>query len=781
MNEAETRAELIDPQLKESKWTSENNCKIFREFKITRPRVGQHNAVGKKADYVLSYNNFKLAVVEAKKAGLNVNEGVEQAKDYAKKLDVPYAIASNGKDIYLINMRTGKEQSLSTFPTPNELVDNLDNTFDWHNKLLAQFNYIDFKMSTDKKIRYYQETAVNKVMQAVAEDKKRILLTLATGTGKTFIASQISWKLFESRWNINKDGKRRPRILFLTDRNILADQAFNSFSFFPEDSLVRIRPDEISKKGGVPVNGNIFFAIFQTFMSGQDKPYFKQYPSDYFDFVIIDECHRGGADDQSVWRSILEYFSSAVQLGLTATPRREDNVDTYKYFGAPVYMYSLKDGINDGYLTPFKVRKFQTTLDTYIYSPDDDVLEGEVKEGYEYKEKDFNRIIEIEEREKKRVELFMNEINQNEKTIVFCANQEHAAKIRDLINQLEKASADTFYCVRVTSADGSIGEEHLRNFQDNEKSMPVVCTTSRKLSTGVDVCNLRNIVLMRPVKSMIEFKQIIGRGTRLFDGKNYFTIYDFVNAYKNFLDKKWDGEPVEIIENADKQKSYAEIKNTADNICLNEALAQYNDKDKNDALHQRKVKIRLADGKERYIKSMDSSYFFDTKGNFISPQRFLENLYGVLPPLFKDENELRKIWRSPDTRESLLVSLQEAGYDEEKLNFISELVDAQGSDIFDVLNYIAFAVPPVTRKERAANAVNKISSSLDLNCEQKEFLHFIIDRYVEAGTKELAEDKLPDLMVMKYNAVNDGIQKLSRDANAEEIRNMFKLSQFYLY
>jgi len=474
----------------------------------------------------------KLAIIEAKSDELEVGEGVAQVKEYAEKLKIRFTFAANGKEIYQIDMKTGKESLAANFPTPDELW-NL--THIEQNQWRDKFNNIPFEdVGGTRLLRFYQEIAVNNALSAIADNKERILLTLATGTGKTFIAFQIAWKLFQSRWNLKRDGSRRPRILFLADRNILEDQAFNDFSAFPEDALVRIASDEIKKKGRVPTNGGIFFTIFQTFMSGRDKdgnpaPYFGKYPSDYFDFIIIDECHRGGANDESNWRGIMEYFSPAVQLGLTATPKRQQNIDTYAYFGEPVYIYSLKEGINDGFLTPFKVKRVQTTLDTYIYTSDDTVIEGEVDEGREYLEDDFNRVIEIKEREEKRVKIVLDEINQKEKTIVFCATQEHALAVRDLINQ-NKESTDPNYCHRVTANDGKLGEQHLRDFQDNEKTIPTILTTSQKLSTGVDARNIINIVLLRPINSIIEFKQIIGRGTRLFDGKDYFTIYDFVDA-----------------------------------------------------------------------------------------------------------------------------------------------------------------------------------------------------------------------------------------------------------
>ena len=550
MNEAETRAEHIDPALKAAGWGVVEGSRIRREYPITLGRIEGHGKRGKAltADYVLEYRNTKLAVVEAKAFEKPLTEGVAQAKDYAGKLAVRFAYSTNGQGIYGIDMESGVEGEQSQYPTPDALW---NVTFATQNAWRDRFASVPFEDRGGYfQGRYYQDIAIERVLEAITDNKQRILLTLATGTGKTFIAFQIAWKLFHSRWNLTdwrKDGEptRRPRILFLADRNILADQAYNAFSAFPEDALVRIAPDEIKKKGKVPKNGSLFFTIFQTFMSGAgDTPYFGEYPPDFFDFIVIDECHRGGANDESNWRSIMDYFTPAVQLGLTATPKRKDNVDTYAYFGEPVYIYSLKDGINDGYLTPFRVKQISTTLDEYIYTSDDRVMEGEVEFGKRYEETDFNKIIEIKEREKKRVELFMSMIDQREKTLVFCATQEHALAVRDLINQI-KTSTEPNYCQRVTANDGALGEQHLRDFQDNEKSIPTILTTSQKLSTGVDARNIRNIVLMRPVNSMIEFKQIIGRGTRLYDGKDYFTIYDFVKAHHHFSDPEWDGEPIE--------------------------------------------------------------------------------------------------------------------------------------------------------------------------------------------------------------------------------------------
>src|SRR5690554_7238101 len=599
-----------------------------------------------------------------------------QAKQYAEKLQLETTYSTNGNAIYQICMKTGAEGLVADYLSPEELW---NKTFTEQNEWREKFANVPFEdKSGTWQLRYYQEIAVQRALEVIASGKDKLLLTLATGTGKTAIAFQIAWKLFQCRWNLQRDGSRRPRILFLADRNILANQAFNSFSAFPEDALVRIKPSEIKKKGRVPTNGSIFFTIFQTFMSGTDEdgkpaPYFGEYPKDYFDFIIIDECHRGGANDESNWRGILEYFSPAVQLGLTATPKRKDNVDTYKYFGEPVYIYSLKEGINDGFLTPFKVKRIKTTLDDYRYTSDDMVVEGEIEEGKLYEEKDFNRTIEIVEREAKRVNIYLDEANQREKAIIFCANQEQATLVRYLVNQNAK-SKDPFYCVRVTANDGQEGERLLREFQDNEKTIPTILTTSQKLSTGVDARNIRNIVLLRPVNSMIEFKQIVGRGTRLFDGKEFFTIYDFVDAYKHFSDPEWDGEPL-----GEEPSGVKEPKGE---------YKPREPKEPTETERKQKIKIKLRNGKEREIQSMISTSFWSADGKPISAEEFLNNLFGELPKLFKDEEELRKLWSNPITRRTLLEKLEEVGFPKSDLVTLQKLVNMENSDLYDVLEYV---------------------------------------------------------------------------------------------
>jgi type I restriction enzyme, R subunit len=767
MNEAETRAEHIDPALKAAGWGVVEGSRVRREVCITPGRIEGLGRRGKglTADYVLEYRNTKLAVVEAKAWNEALTLGLAQAKNYAGKLAVRFAYATNGQGIYGVDMQTGAEAEAIHFPTPEDLW---GHTFAQQNEWRDRFAQVPYEdKGGSHPGRYYQDIAIERVLQAVASKKQRILLTLATGTGKTFIAFQIAWKLFHARWNLGREPTRRPRILFLADRNILANQAYNAFSAFPEDALVRINPEDIRKKGKVPKNGSLFFTIFQTFMSGpvvdgEPTTYFGEYPPDFFDFIIIDECHRGGANDESNWRGIMEYFAPAVQLGLTATPKRQDNADTYAYFGEPVFIYSLKEGINDGFLTPFKVKQIQTTLDEYVYTADDTVVEGEVEAGKRYEEKDFNKVIEIKAREKKRVEIFLSQINQREKTLVFCATQDHALAVRDLINQINTIK-DPNYCQRVTAQDGELGEQHLRDFQDNEKTVPTVLTTSQKLSTGVDARNIRNIVLMRPINSMIEFKQIIGRGTRLYDGKDYFTIYDFVKAHHHFSDPEWDGEPLAP---EPKESGPAKV-SVSEPAPPQQPLVE----------HRGRAKVRLADGKERSIQHMMMTTFWHPDGTPMSAHQFMELLFGKLPEFFKDEAELRGLWSAPDTRKKLLQGLAERGFGREQLAEMQRIIDAEKSDIFDVLAHVAYARLPVTREVRAAGAKDHINASF--NARQQVFLDFVLQHYVHVGVEELDQDKLTPLLRLKYhNSLADAVADLGAP---ELIGQVFAGFQRFLY
>ena len=801
MNEAETRAEHIDPALKAAGWGVVDGSRVRRE--LIAP--GRLQGMGQRtkadiADYVLIYRNTKLAVIEAKARDKAHTEGLGQAKKYAAKLAVRFTYSTNGQAIYGVDMTSGAEGDVASYPSPDELwtmtfadVDaNSDPaTATWRERFAA----IPFE---DKggawQGRYYQDIAVSRVLEAIAAGRDRILLTLATGTGKTFIAFQLAWKLFQSRWNLAdwrsgtppETPTRRPRVLFLADRNNLADQAYNAFSAFPDDALVRLAPDDIrnglAKFGRVPKNGSIFFTIFQTFMSGtgpdgQAQPYFGDYPSDFFDFIVIDECHRGGARDESSWRAILDYFAPAVQLGLTATPKRTINADTYAYFGEPVYVYSLRDGINDGYLTPFRVKQIATTLDEYVYTPDDEVVTGDIEPGRRFEEKDFNRIIQIKEREAYRVQLFMGLIDPLEKTIVFCATQLHALAVRDLVNQFKAPSPyghpqtrDPLYCVRVTADDGAIGDEHLRAFQDNEMTIPTILTTSQKLSTGVDARNVRNIVLMRPVASMIEFKQIIGRGTRLYDGKDHFTVYDFVRAHQHFNDPQWDGEPLapEVPE-----RLAPRVVEAADGV---DPAALHVAEPVPAGLRTALIEVKLADGKLRRVQHMTATTFWSADGRPMSAAQFLESLFGTLPGFFKDEDELRRLWSAPDTRKALLAGLADKGFGSDALADMQTVIEAENSDLFDVLAYVAFAAPPVTRADRAAAA--SAATAAELTDKQQGFVDFVLAQYVKQGVGELDAEKLAPLLRLRYLALSDALADLGQP---DQVRRLFVGFQQHLY
>ena len=762
LTEADTRAQFIDPALTQSGWVGHL---VRREFQITAGRIigGGKRAEPSVADYVLEYKGKRLAVVEAKKWDLEHTEGVGQAIRDGNKLALPFAFATNGQKIRQINLDTGKEEDIQVFPTPDQLLDLINEP---KNELVEELRAVDFESrGGTEPVRYYQQKAVENVLEAIAKGDDRLLLTLATGTGKTKIAFHIAWKLFQVRWNRSGDKNRRPRILFLADRNILADQAFNEFSPFPEDALVRISPDAVRKKGKVPTNGNIFFTIFQTFETeSTGVPNFGEYPKDFFDLIIVDECHRGGASEDGNWRAILEYFSPAVQLGLTATPKRRDNVDTYAYFGEPRYIYSLKEGIGDGFLTPFRVRKYQTSIDDYTFVGDDTVVAGEVEVGKLYTGGDFNRVIIIREREVYRVELLLAQINPNEKTIIFCATQDHALMIRDIINE-KKTNPNTSYCVRVTADEGGIGDQHLRDFQDNEKTIPTILTTSQKLSTGVDARNIRNIVLMRPVNSIIEFKQIIGRGTRLYDGKDFFTIHDFVNASHNFYDPEWDGEPVDPTPKPEPGPGPIDGGGPGPD---------------DPPAKREKIIIKLADGKEREFQHMTSKMFYSVDGTPMSLTEFIQSLFNTLemPDLFKNEDELRAIWAVPSTRAQLLKQLEDAGFPIIELLSIQELIDAQNSDLFDVLEFVKYALKPVTRKARAS--VSRSIMEAGIESKQLEFVDFLVSQYVESGVGELEESKLETLLEIKYADVFNAVQVLG-NGEVSKVRNLFLTFQKNLY
>lgn len=739
--EADTRAQYIDPMLNESKWGHNltEGSQVLREFYFTDGRMLSGGQRGKRkfADYILSYKNQKLAIIEAKSGDLPPTEGLEQVKDYAILLSIKVVFSTNGSETYCFNMETGRGEYVGQYPTPEELY-RMVNGFqsDVQERAVAEpFHKIKFDP------RYYQENAIQAAVRAISGGEDRVLLTLATGTGKTFISFQIVWKLFNARWNKRSD-ERRPRILFLADRNVLIEQAMGDFNPL-ESEIIRLNGEEIRRRGGtIPTNGNVFFSIYQAMVGGGETPYYKDYPQDFFDLVIIDECHRGGASDASNWRAVLDHFSGATHLGLTATPKRTDNIDTYNYFGEPKYTYSLREGIEDGFLTPFKVKKISTTLDKYVHGAGDVVLEGEL-EKEEYEKVDMNRVIVIPEREEALVRIMLREIDEKQKTIVFCMNEAHALMIRDFINK-HKKSDDPNYCVRVTASEGAIGDQWLRVFRDNEKTIPTILTTSQKLSTGVDARNLRFVVLMRPVGSMVEFKQIVGRGTRVYEGKDYFTIVDFYDNYTKFDDPEWDGEAADVTI-TEPPIVPVDDEGDDDDIDINPPLPP-TEPPIDPLPPKHRVKVQLAPHRVVFMDDMVETLYFDGAGKPVSPEQFLKDLFEKLPDFFVDEESLRKIWSNQETRNQLIDELANRGFDLDKLLKLRDAFNASDSDIYDLLRFIKFDKQVISRSVRVETMDKSFLQRLD--GKQREFIEFVLGQYERNGFESFND--LVGLMNLKY-------------------------------
>ena len=801
MDETATRRKKIDPKLYEVGWEQVPESEILTEQSAYQIAPGQVSALPqnrhpKKADYLLKYKQKKLAVIEAKSDEKHVSEGIPQAKLYAELLHIRFAYATNGNEIWQVDMGVkdskgeyiipSKEGPVDRFPTPQELW---QMTFPEQNPWLDRFNHCPLNRGGGREPRYYQEIAIDAVLAAVAKGEKRILLTMATGTGKTYTAFQICWKLYQSNWN-NRGTEHKPRILFISDRNILANQAKNDFEQFPEDAMERVTPELIHDKkhrDHVPTARHLYFTIFQTVM-GEDptgQPYYKQWPQDFFDFIIIDECHRGGANDESEWRELMEWFKPAVQLGMTATPKRDVNANTYKYFGDPVYQYSLKQGIEDGFLTPFRVKIAESNIDTYKYNPNDDV-EGEIDPDKVYTEKDFYQgNIELRQRDEHRVKELLDQINPDDKTIVFCATQSHALQIMAMINQWKKVP-DSNYCKRVTANDGAEGEKQLKLFQNNDYLRPTILTTSQKLSTGVDARNVRNIVLLRPVNNIVEFKQILGRGTRLFDGKYYFTLYDFVGAWENFKGDPWDGEqpfcPV--------CGNHPCTCNKKDKICKKCGKSPCEcpteppkpcPKCGNlpctcEGPKRKKIVVKLSPLRSVSLHTdwYERIQFGD---EMITLEEYIKKLFGMLPHFLDGEEDLRERWSQPDTRQQLLDVLERSGFQEDKLELMRRFLQLEQCDMLDVLSYLAYETTPMERQRRAE--ILRQDMMKTLSKQQQEFVEFILGLYVRNGFKELGMDKLGTLIDMKYHTIADAKQQLNM--NPMEMRNFFLGMQKELY
>ncbi|EAH4949539.1 DEAD/DEAH box helicase [Campylobacter coli] len=762
-SEDDTRVKLIDAKLYASSWSEEN---IIRNYYFTdgRKLIGNKRAERKFADYLLKFQNNNLAIIEAKKQNKDALDGLSQGIEYAKTLNVPFVYSTNGDKIYEYDLRVSRGEYIENFPSPNELFQRVyGNLKEWQYKLLTQRElYIP-----QKTLRYYQKIAVDKVIEALINGKDRILLTLATGTGKTTIAFALCYRLLEARWNKeNKDQK--PKILFLCDRVSLRDQALGEFNAVESDCKV-ISAEEIRKNDGkIITNANVFFGIYQSLAANskdqentqeeQESKFYLQYPKDFFDLIIIDECHRGGANEEGNWACVLEHFSSATHLGLTATPKKSDNVDTYRYFGESAYEYSLKEGIEDGFLTPYKVKRITTTLsEGYVYNPDD-LIEGELEKGF-YKMSEFERNIHLPQYNDFLAKEILKLIDPMDKTIIFCANQAHASDIKRAIDKFKSVKRDD-YCVRVTSDEGKIGLDYLKLFQDNDKSYPVILTSSKMLTTGVDAKNVRNIVLLANIGSMVEFKQIIGRGTRVYEGKDFFTILDFVGATKLFYDPKWDGEKIEELKEQDEKE-----KITKEHI---KQTKEESKEKKSVTIHLKGTKLKVLDITTTYVGA---------QGKPLSTKEFLEFLIGKFGEYYDDEAKLREIWSDQKNRERFLKALANDGVDEDALKDLREIFQ-KDCDIYDVLAHLSFNAEIKTRQER----VLQVENGEFLKRFQKEkaikFIEFLLNRYQEYGIKDFDDGLKP---LIELSSLGNARELASEFGSLENLKQSFDDLQREIY
>ena len=777
--EADTCRRFVLPKLHAAGWDDDriSEQRTFTDGRIVVTGNKVHRRRQKRADYLFYYaRDFTIAVVEAKASYKAAGDGLQQAKDYAEILGLRFCYATNGREIIEFDFTTGTERQTDRFPSPDELWERYRRAEglvegDQTKPCLAPCHSLP-----NVRLRYYQEIAINRTVQAIVQGRHRILLCMATGTGKTMTAFQICWKLWSSRWN--RTGEyRRPKILYLADRNILIDQPkAGTFSAFG-DACYKIESGQVVK------SREMYFAIYQAIAEDERRPgLYKEYAPDFFDLIIVDECHRGSARDESRWRCILEHFEPAYQIGMTATPLREENRDTYRYFGNPIYTYSLRQGIDDGFLAPYRVYRVVTTVDATGWRPsqgDLDRFGREIPDDL-YQTPEFERVVAMLKRTETiaaHLTAFMKKNDRFAKTIIFCVDQEHADEMRRALSNLNRdlVQRDPNYAVRITSEEGQIGRGHLSRFQDVESDSPIIATTSQLLSTGVDIPTAKNIVLARVIGSMVEFKQIIGRGTRVRDeyGKLFFNIIDYTgSATRMFADPEFDGDPViEIEEDEAGGETIVSEPEPPDD-------AEPEPPEGPDIVEP------PPDGRRKYYFdggqveiAAEVVHELDADGKQLRVVRYTDYAAEKVRTLCLTAAELRKQWADPDGRHEIIESLAERGIDFEQLAAALKRPDA---DPFDLLCHVAFNAPLRTRRERAERLRKERKDFFDLfGPEAKQILNELLEKYAEHGD---AQFQIPDVLEVPPISQHGNVIEISEKfGGADKLREAVVQLQALLY
>jgi type I restriction enzyme R subunit len=764
ITEADTCRKYVLPKLYEAGWTDDqiNEQKSFTDGRIVVVGDKVLRRPQKRADYLLRYRrDFMIGVIEAKAAYKIPGAGLQQAKEYAQILGLPFAYATNGHGIVEHDFLTGREHDLPTFPAPSDLWGRLRKIQgleapDVADRLLTPSYHL-----SGKSPRYYQEIAINRAVQAVLQRKPRILLTLATGTGKTVVAFQICWKLWSARWNRASE-YRRPRILYLADRNILIDD--------PKDKIFAPFGDARWKIEGEAVKGReMYFAIYQAIAKDERRPgLYREYPPDFFDLIIVDECHRGSAKDESNWREILEYFDAAYQIGMTATPLREENRDTYRYFGNPLYVYSLRRGIEDGFLAPYRVHRVVTTVDATGWRPTRGELDRYGREIPDavYGTPEFERLVALKARTEaiaRHLTDYLKKTDRFGKTIVFCVDQEHA---EDMRKALHNANADLVkdhpdYVCRVVSDEGQLGIGHLGRFQDPEKTTPAIVTTSQMLTTGVDIPTCKNVALARIVNSMTEFKQIIGRGTRVRDdyGKLFFSILDYTgSATRLFADPDFDGEPARITEE--------EMAADGGVVPGTESITEYPPGDIDETPGGYVITDDSEGERRKYYVDSGSVeiaahlvYELDPDGKQLRVVKFTDYTAERVRSLATSATDLRARWSDAEQRATIIAALEERGI---SFGQLAEVTRQPEADPFDLLCHVAYNAPLRSRRERAERLRKEQKAFFErYSPEARQILDEILEKYADHGT---AQFKVPEIL---------RVPPISRHGNVLEIARRF--------